>query len=140
LGFRKAELQNLLVLQVAGGWIRLFAGATKNGKARQVAMPEDVRAAVELCCNGKAPDHHVFTWPGGRRILDFRAAWTKATKAAGVPDLLFHDLRRSAVRRMRRKGIPAAVGMKISGHLTRYVFDKYDATNDADIENAAKLL
>jgi len=30
--------------------------------------------------------------------------------------------------------------MKISGHLTRYVFDKYDATNDADIENAAKLL
>jgi integrase len=140
LGFRKSELQNLLVLQVAGSWIQLFAGATKNGKARRVAMPDDVRAAVELCLNGKDPDAYVFTWPGGRRILDFRAAWEKATAAAGVPDLLFHDLRRSAARRMVRAGLPVATAMKITGHLTRTVFDTYDVSGDNNLLEAARKL
>lgn len=103
-------------------------------------MPDDVRAAVELCCNGRAPDAHVFTWPGGRRILDFRAAWAKATAAAKVPGLLFHDLRRSAARRMVRAGLPVATAMKITGHLTRQVFDSYDVSGDADLLEAAKLL
>lgn len=39
LGFRKSELQDLLCLQLADGWLRLFAGATKNGKARAVKLP-----------------------------------------------------------------------------------------------------
>jgi integrase len=56
------------------------------------------------------------TWPNGDPILDFRSAWTKATKAAKLPGLLFHDLRRSAVRRMRQKGVPTAVAMRITGH------------------------
>jgi hypothetical protein len=36
LGFRKSELQNLLVLQYSDGWLKLFKGATKNGRARAV--------------------------------------------------------------------------------------------------------
>ena len=35
LGFRKSELKNLLVMQLVDGWLRLFAGATKNGKLPQ---------------------------------------------------------------------------------------------------------
>jgi len=42
----------------------------------------------------------------GKRILDFRSAWTRATIAAGAPDLLFHDLRRTAIRNMRNAGVP----------------------------------
>jgi hypothetical protein len=47
LGFRKSELQNILVMQLNAGWLRLFAGATKNGKARAVALPDDVGAVLE---------------------------------------------------------------------------------------------
>jgi integrase len=137
LGFRKAELKNLLVMQLSDGWLRLFAGATKNGKARSVKLPDDVRAALELCAKGKQPDDYLFTWPSGRRIKDFRGAWNKAVQAAGVPNLIFHDLRRSAVRRLRRRGIPTATAMLITGHLTRAVFDEYDAANAQDVADAA---
>jgi integrase len=36
----------------------------------------------------------------GEPMRDFRRAWATACKAAGVPGLLKHDLRRSAVRRL----------------------------------------
>jgi integrase len=140
LGFRKSELQNLLCLQLADGWLRLFAGATKNGKARAVKLPDDVSEALAACAKGKAPDAYLFTWPDGSRIKDFRGAWVKATAAAGVPELIFHDLRRSAVRRMRQKGLPTSTAMLITGHLTRMVFDNYDAANADDVAEAAKLL
>jgi hypothetical protein len=57
-----------------------------------------------------------------------------------LPGLLFHDLRRSAVRRMRQRGVPTAVAMRITGHLTRTVFDNYDAAHDTDVQDAAKVL
>jgi hypothetical protein len=140
LGFRKAELQNLLVVQVNDGRVSLFKGATKNGKARIVKMPQDVRKAVEECAAGKQPDDYVFCWKDGSPIRDFRASWKKATTKIKRPELLFHDLRRSTVRRMRKLGVPTAVGMKITGHLTRKVFDDYDAANDLDVADAAEII
>jgi integrase len=140
LGFRLSELKNLLVLQVAGGWISLWAGTTKNARARKVPMPQNVREAVEACCAGKQPDAHVFTWPNGKPILDFRASWEKACKEAGVSGLRFHDLRRSATRNIMRKGVPATVAMRITGHLTRAVFDAYDVTADQDLLDAAERM
>ena len=140
LGFRMSELKNLLVLQVVAGWIVLFAGATKNSRSRKVPMPQDVREAVEACCIGKKPDDHVFTWPTGKQIMDFRATWAKACKQAGVAGLHFHDLRRSATRNILRKGVAATVAMKITGHLTRAVFDAYDVTADQDLLEAASRI
>jgi integrase len=136
LGFRKSELQNILVMQYADGWLRLFAGATKNSEARAVALPNDVNDAVAKCAEGKLPDAYLFTWPDGSRIKDFRGAWAKATAAAGVPELIFHDLRRSAVRRMRQRGVPTATAMRITGHRTRMVFDDYDAANASNARMA----
>ena len=62
-----------------------------------------------------------------------KRAWTTAYKAAGVPGLHFHDLRRSAVRNMDRAGVPRPVAMRISGHKTESMYSQNNVVSDRDL-------
>jgi integrase len=143
-GFRKAELLTLKVSDVdlLAGKVRLRT--SKNGDPRQVNLTEETRQLLTACIAGKSPEDAVFarTELSGKRapIVDFRGAWDAVTKAAGCEGLLFHDLRRSAVRNMERAGIPEVVSMKISGHKTRAVFDRYNIVSERELADAAKKL
>ncbi len=126
------------------GFIVLQTGETKNGEGRGVPilsgdMEDLLRQAKRERDHGWPRCKHVFTRQG-EPIRSFRAAWDKACAAAGVPDLTFHDLRRTAVRNMRRAGIPQVVRMKISGHKTDSMERRYNIVDAEDLNVAKALL
>ena len=75
-----------------------------------------------------------------RRIGAFTKAWKAATIAAGCPGRIPHDLRRTAVRNMVRRGVPERVAMKLTGHKTRSIFERYNIVSDGDLRTAAAQL
>jgi integrase len=138
-GWRRGELLSLRVRQLdfPAKTIRLFD--TKNGSGRVVVMPEKVRELLSACCVGKGLDDLVFTRKG-EPVVDMRKAWKKVTDAAGCPGLLFHDLRRTGVRNLRRLGVSETIAMKISGHKTSAMFRRYDIDDESDLREVARKL
>jgi len=76
----------------------------------------------------------------GKPIRDFRHAWKTACAAAGCPGLLYHDLRRTAVRRFERSGIPRRVAMTLTGHKTESVYTRYAIVSENDLRAAVEAL
>jgi len=94
----------------------------------------------------------------GVPIRDFRGAWAAACIAAGFskpkvrrdgrpvldrkgrpvmkPTLIFHDLRRSAVRNLMAAGVDQSVAMRVTGHQTISVFQRYRIVSDDDVRAA----
>jgi integrase len=141
-GWRHGELLGLRVSQVnlLAGTIRLEPGTTKNKEGRQVTMTQPVRALLSQCIHGKTPETFVFTREDSTPVRDFRGAWSTACEAARVPGLLFHDLRRTAARNLRRAGVAEGIIQKIGGWKTRSVFERYAIVSDRDINDAMTAL
>ncbi len=111
-------------------------GRRQNRKPEPVAVPiyGDMAKFVEM-----QPRTSDFLFArGAKPILDFRESWKLACERAGVPHLLFHDLRRTAVRNLRRAGVAETVIMKITGHRRRSVFERYNITDHTDTQEAGR--
>ena len=76
----------------------------------------------------------------GQRVKSFDHGWTALMTRLSMPGVLFHDLRRTGVRNLVRAGVPETVAMKISGHKTRSVFDRYNITSEEGLKEAANRL
>ena len=141
-GFRVSEALNLRVRQVdlSNRSIDLNPGETKSGNGRTAIMTTRVYELLKACIMSKQADDFVFTREDGKKITDVRGTWAKVTIAVGRPDVLVHDLRRSAIWRMIRRGIAQTTAMKISGHRTESVFRRYAIVGEEDLRDAARKL
>lgn len=134
------------------GTLRLDPGAAKNDEGRVVYLTPELKALLaaqlervgELSKRTRQIVPHLFPHLTGRRAGtrrgDFRKAWTTACQKAGVPGMLRHDLRRTAVRNMVNLGVPERVAMKVTGHKTRSVFDRYHIVSPGDLQDVARRL
>jgi integrase len=68
----------------------------------------------------------------GEQIKSFDGAGQTACVEAGVPERLFHDLRRTAVRDMIRAGVSKHTAKQTSGHRSDAIFDRYDIVDARD--------
>lgn len=82
---------------------------------------------------------HVFHRQG-EPIRWFCDSWRSACRDAGIPGRIPHDFRRTAVRNLVGAGIPERVAMKMTGHKTREVFERYNIVSPGDLDDAARRL
>jgi integrase len=130
--------------------IRLEDDQTKNEEARTVPLPA---VLIMMLAEIEPKVGKVFS------ATNLRTDWQKACAACGLgtrtriePEdddsyawykyegLIVHDLRRSAVRNLVNANVPERVAMKISGHKTRAVFDRYHIVSTDDVTNAMRRL
>lgn len=132
--------------------IRLDPGTTKNDEGQEIPMIDGLPEIFEAFRRAN-PDAE-----GNERLFKFKTfikAWRNICVKAAIKTklngkeivshfkdgkycgFLFHDLRRSAVRNLIRAGVSDVVAMKITGHKTREVFDRYNIVSGKDLENAA---
>jgi hypothetical protein len=72
----------------------------------------------------------------GERIGSFRCVWARACKQAGLEGRLVHDLRRTAARDFRRRGVSEGEIMTLCGWRTRAMFNRYSIIDEADLAEA----
>lgn len=168
VGIRKGELLGIRLdqVQLEDEFIVLDAADTKNGTGRHLPIHGDMKKWLswQLEIRAKLQPRHdkLFFWHptdvalghGGCRvspgapIRNFTASWRAAvsrmvakTDAKQHAGLLFHDLRRSAVRNMVQKAKIAQVqAMKISGHLDPTVFNRYNIVARDDVAEAGRQM
>lgn len=150
-GWRVSEVLKLEWRQVdmKAGEVRLDPGTTKNREGRVFPFTGELRdlfkalhvdhdALKKRGTIGRYVFHRANT--PNQRINQLRKPWATACKKAGCPGRLFHDLRRSAARNFVRSGIPERVAMRLLGHKTRSIFDRYNIVSSGDLLDAARKL
>jgi len=144
-GWRFSEVAGITWSQVDldNGIVRLEVGETKNDDARTVYLDDELQQVFieqwEARKTAKMLLPYVFPNEAGTdKIKNFQGSWKTACKDVRIGEKVFHDFRRTAVRNMVRAGIPEGVAMKVSGHKTRSVFERYNIVNDADLKLAAQ--
>jgi integrase len=132
-GWRSGEAKAFRWNWIDGSMIRLPAEYSKNKKPRSLAIVGAFEEVIARRAKLRRLDcEHVFH-RNGKPIKSFRKAFKAAAKEIGYPELLPHDMRRSAVRNFRKSGLSESDGMKLSGHRTRNVYDRYNILDDEDV-------
>jgi integrase len=118
--------------------VRLPGGDSKNKKPRTLPLEGVLRDIIKRRIKARDIACPYVFHRKGKQIKSFRKAFKAAAKAAGLVDLFPHDMRRSAIRNFRKAGLSESDGMRLSGHRTRSVYDRYDIIDEADSREAMK--
>jgi hypothetical protein len=112
-------------------------GGTEGARRATAVFPVGAPAAEPPAAS--AADTEVVAKAQRRRFTAEYKGWYGACARDGFEKGQFrpHDFRRTAVRANTRAGVGEQVVMKITGHKTRAMFDRYNITEERDLAEAA---
>ncbi|MBM3792163.1 MAG: hypothetical protein FJW35_17685 [Acidobacteria bacterium] len=128
------------------GTVRPDPGTTKNDEGRTFFFTEELRAVLEAQkesaarLKGRGIVCPLACHRHGKPIEEFSRSRKTACRLAGVPGRIPHDFRRSAMRNLIRAGISESVAMKMTGHKSRSVFERYSTVSEGDLREASRRL
>ncbi len=142
LDFDKSRINVTRSATRVGGTVEM--GTPKNGKARQVPMPNVVRDALQADVKGKRPDDLVFSDAEGGYVRQQSAApgnrgWFRnALLASGLPPMRPHDLRHTAASIAVHAGANVKMVQRMLGHSSAAMtLDTYSDLFDTDLDDVA---
>ena len=143
-GMRKGEAASLRWSFISDTGLTVPAEFCKSKNPHTIQFGGVLPSIIARCRNRRAFEvngtrqlsEFIFHRGDGQPISEFRKSWRTACSKAGCGNLLFHDLRRSAVRDLLRAGVSQKTVMKISGHATASIFSRYDIVDGDDVQQA----
>jgi integrase len=154
-GMRPGTIRDLAwtAIDRATWTLRLVRARRVNkGKPRYLPLNGPLQAIIERAWARRVAAGQVIPWvfwrrydghprpgllPGDPvRVIDYRKAWASACAAVGCPELVPYDLRRTAVRNLKRAGVDDVTIMAITGHKTRSMLDRYNIVDTPTIAEA----
>ena len=146
-GWRMGEILGLTwdKVDLENRFIKLEAADNKDKEPRLIPICGELYEILKE--QPPALHHsHVFTYRGNPITTDFKRSFATAMQDAGIPHgrkvkggFTFHDLRHTYVTFMRKAGVAESVIMKITGHSTREMFDRYNTIDADDAKSAMEL-
>ena len=138
-GMRKGEILKLVAsdLDFENRLITVRAFNTKTMRERQVAMSERLARALEAICARLPEDQEI---PVFGITNDIKRAFNSARKAAGLPDLRFHDLRHTHATRLVASHMPLSEVGRVLGHTQANTTFRYVNANVETARRAASLI
>jgi integrase len=130
------------------GRLRLEPYETKNGDGREFLLYPDLRAVLEAqrarCDLLERRLGAVLRWvffnDHGGRIRAYDEEWDAARKAAGLPNRIVYDFRRTAVRNLERADVPRSAAMAMVGHRTEAIYKRYAIVDEKMLREGANRL
>lgn len=126
-GLRQGELFSLAWAQIdfRHNTLTVLASHAKGNATRVIPMNAEVLQVLEAIKPEKAAGL-VFKSPvTGERFTNVKKAWAEITRAAGVPDLRWHDLRHHFASALVMKGVSLFAVQKLLGHSTPKMTMRY---------------
>jgi integrase len=139
-GMRRGEILGLTWGQVdlREGFIKLEGMDTKTNDPRLVPLNRELIVMFQDMVRG-LPMTPIFTYKG-RSMTEMHRSFTTACRNAKIEKFCFHDLRHTFVTNAFKAGVPIPHIMKITGHRSLSMFQRYNTITPEDLQAAiAKL-
>ena len=138
-GMRRGEILKLKWSDIDfdNNVVTVQAFNTKTMRERQVAMSERLTRELETICARLPEDQEV---PVFGITNDIKRAFNSARKAAGLPDVRFHDLRHTYATRLVASHMPLSEVGRVLGHTQANTTFRYVNANVETARRAASII